>query len=213
MGSEARGLCSLGVVPEALEIVPYNLDYLAAIELLPLIKRRTLASKTPRLRWAVGLAIVVSMTTAQLGCGSTAEGTPQALGNTTTKAAVVSALEGTGYKFRYRKVPNLEEYELVSGEAIQGREHIQFAVEIRKAGPFADITSSAEVNPQPLIVKYGAEEEGTVVGNVIYKTEAQAPKHVGKGVELIPSPAQIHMAVRVGVALRELFATKFRPGG
>jgi hypothetical protein len=149
----------------------------------------------------------------QSGCGDTAQGTVRKLGNTTTKEDVVKALEGTGYEFKYRQVPHLEGYEVVSGEAIHGSEEIEFTIEIRLAGPFEAMKKSSEENPQPPVLRYGGMSSGEVVGNTIFATQAKRPMRAGKGIELESDPAQTEMEVNVDVALRELFAEKYRPVG
>ena len=146
------------------------------------------------------------------GCGATSDAQVRSLGNTTTKQAVVGALASTGYKLRYRQVPHLAEYDVVAGEALDGPARVQFAVEIRRAGPFSEITDVAEENPQPAIVRYGVEDRATVVGNVLYTLEIQHPRVAGRGVELETSKAERSMLIRVGLALERLFASKFRTG-
>lgn len=149
---------------------------------------------------------------AMAGCGSSVEAHTQALGSTTDREAVVAALEETGYRFRFRQVPRVEGWETVAGEATRGGDAVQFAVEIRRAGPIED-ASGAELNPQPAVVRYALHESGTVVGNIVYRTQMQAPKHAGRGVELELNKAETKMAVRVGIALRQLFAARYRPEG
>jgi hypothetical protein len=161
----------------------------------------------------VGMLIMLSTGALQSGCGSSAQGTVRKLGNTTTKEDVMKALERTGYKFQFRKVPHLEEYEVVSGEAIHGYDRIEFTVEIRLDGPFEDIKKSSEGNPQPPVLRYQGMGGSEVIGNTTFATEAVKPMHAGKGIELEPDPAQTEMEVNVDVALRKLFAEKYRPVG
>lgn len=164
----------------------------------------------------VGLAsvlVAVAVIVVSQAGGSAAETTPQARGDTTTKEAVMQALEGTRYDFRYRKTPHLAGYEVISGEAVHGRSHIQFMVEIRLAGPFSKMHGAGEANPQPGILRFGLHEEGTIVGNIVYKTESSAPGYPGRGYELEWDKAETDMKITVGVALDELFASKFVPEG
>lgn len=149
----------------------------------------------------------------QEGAGDKAVGVTQTRSDTTTRAGVVGALEGTGYKFRYRKMPRLEEYEVVSGEAIHGDNRVEFTVEIRLAGPFDEIRKGSEENPQRPLLRYGRGlEAGDTAGNIRYATVQQAPAVAGHGFELKASRAQTRMSVKIGVALAELFAPKFQPG-
>jgi hypothetical protein len=178
-------------------------------------RRRTLTRVT---RSVVGSRMAPVLTLAAIclacslnACGGTARGTAQQLGDTTSEAAVVEALEATGYRLLYRKVPQLEGYDVISGEAINSKGRIQFTVEINLAGPFGNDVGGAI--PQPPVLRYGPHEEGTVVGNVIYKTAYNGSSRPGRGGELEASRNENAMAVHVGVALRELFAPRFRPVG
>jgi hypothetical protein len=136
----------------------------------------------------------------------------QRLGDSTTKAALVDALEGTGLEVHYRKVPHLEEYELVAGEARAGSVRLQFSIEIRRSGQFSEIRGDDESIPQPTIVRYGFEKEGEPVGNVRYNTVLQEPRGPGKEFVLESTKAALRMQIRFDLAIRELFAPKFRPG-
>jgi hypothetical protein len=155
-----------------------------------------------------GVILVVVL----VGGDGTAKGVAQPKGDMTTGQAVVEALKSTGYKFRYRRVPRLEGYEIVSGEAIQGKQRVQFAVEIRLAGTYKEVKSSSELNPQPPLLRYGFEERGSVVGNIVYLTEGSAPRFAGKSFELESSKAQTTMSIHIGVALSELFSPEVDPG-
>ena len=141
-----------------------------------------------------------------------AKGVTQVKGDTTTVENVIEALEGTGYKLRYRKVPRIQGYEIVSGEAIWGKQRVQFGIEIRLAGPYEDIRSSSELNPQRPIVPYALENSETVVGNIVYVTEGSAPRFAGKSFELESSKAQTTMSIHIGVALGELFPPQVNSG-
>jgi hypothetical protein len=146
------------------------------------------------------------------GCGSSVQAHTQALGSTTKPEAVVAALEGTGYHMRFRQVPRIEGWEIIAGEATRGHDAVQFVVEIRLAGPI-EAASGDELNPQPPVLRYAFREEGTAVGNIVYRTQMQAPKHSGRGIELEVDKAETKMAVEVGIALRRLFADRYRPEG
>lgn len=164
---------------------------------------------------AVGLVVAAAAVVLIVsgGGGHAAGGTTQRLGDTTSKDNVVGALESTGYDLRFRRTPRLEGYEIVSGEAVRGSERVQFTVEIRLAGPFEGAGPREPRDPQPPVLRYGAREGGTLIGNVIYKTVNAAPDHVAPVVELQPDRGETRMAVQLGVALRELFAPRFRPEG
>lgn len=167
-----------------------------------------------RFAWSTILCLLLGGVSAIVlaGCGNTVEAHTQALGSTTDREAVVAALEETGYRFRFRQVPRVEGWKIVAGEATHGDYAVEFAVEIRRAGPIED-ASGPELNPQPAVVRYAFRESGTVVGNIVYRTQMQAPKHAGHGVELELNKAETKMAVRVGIALRQLFADRYRPEG
>jgi hypothetical protein len=153
-----------------------------------------------------------SLAVALAGCGSSVEAHTQTSGSTTKPEAVVAALEGTGYHMRFRKVPRVEGWEVIAGEATRGHDAVQFVVEIRRAGPI-EAASGDELNPQPPVLRYAFREEGTAVGNIVYRTQMQAPKHAGRGIELEVDKAETKMAVEVGIALRRLFANRYRPEG
>lgn len=146
------------------------------------------------------------------GCGSTVAAHTETLGSTASKEDVIAALEKTGYTFKFREVPRVEGWDVVAGEATKGGDGVQFAVEIRRAGPIETAVGGAP-NPQPPIVRYAFHETGTAVGNVIYRTQMQAPERAGHGIELELNKAETKMAVQVGVALRKLFDARYRPEG
>jgi hypothetical protein len=158
------------------------------------------------------LLVVGALAIILTGRGSSVEAHTQALGSTTDEKGVIAALRGTGYHFRFRKVPRVEGWDIVAGEATRGGKGVQFAVEIRRAGPIEDV-SGDELNPQPPAVRYAFREEGTIVGNIVYRTQMQAPERAGHGVELELNKAETKIAVRVGIALRQLFAARYRPVG
>lgn len=161
----------------------------------------------------LALATVVAAGTSVVAlssCGGTAEGTIRELGDTTSKDAVIGALKSTGYQLRYRKVPRLEEYEIVSGEAIYHRHRIQFTVEIKLSGPYEQRGKRYVPNPQPPVLRYEGYGGGTVVGNIWYGTANDSPNYVGRGFELESNKLETTMAVHLGVALEALFASKYR---
>ena len=166
-------------------------------------------------RWPVLVAVAIGLLVAVAGCGedggaevrSGAEVRPVA--DTVTTEAAVAALEGTGYQFRYRKVPHVEGYELVAGEARQGETRMQFAVEVRLAGPYSE-AGDERGNPQPQVVRYGFGQHATVIGNIRYLTVSQAPKAAGGGFELTSSKREQRMEVDVLVALAKLFPPRLR---
>lgn len=156
--------------------------------------------------------VIVALCLVLPGCGSTSDAEVQTLGDTTTAQAVTGALNGTGYELRYRKVPDFEEYDVIAGEAHHGHGRVQFSVEIRRAGTFEEVEHWRETPPQPSIVRYDTEDEGEIVGNVRYRTELQAPRFVTRQFELESSRAEQAMVIRIDLALKRLFAPKFRPG-
>ena len=158
---------------------------------------------------------VLGLVVSQAGQGSTVRKvTSSALGEMTTKAAVVEALDSTGYDLSYRNCPELEGYENISGEASHRGDHVQFAVEIRLDGPYEDLKKNSELDPQPPVIRYGRGlEGGDIVGNVAYYTQQQSPSREGRGIELESNKSETKMAIRIGLALRALFAPKVRPVG
>jgi hypothetical protein len=151
---------------------------------------------------AAGLSIVAILT----GCGEgTGDVTVRELGDTTTKEAVIAALEGTGYEIRFRQVPHLQGYEIVAGEASKGDQKVAFAVEIETGG-------DSDGNPQPAIVPYSVRGESTVEGNVMIRTQTQAPETAGSGFEIEPDKTERRMEIEIGLALNRLFAPRFRQG-
>lgn len=147
----------------------------------------------------------------QMSGGDSAQGVVQNRGNTTTKNAVINALASTGYELKYRKTPRVEGYEVVSGQAFQGSDSIEFTVEIRRAGSYEDM-KKAEFDPQPPILRYAGMTERQTVGNIIYGTKASAPNYPGREYELETSPRVLDMESNVEIALRKLFAARFVPG-
>jgi hypothetical protein len=135
-------------------------------------------------------------------------GTTLERGDTTTPDAVIGALESTGYQLRYRKVPKLEEYEIVSGEARHGGYGIQFVVEIRLSGPFEQRGKRIVPDPQRPVLRYGAGKGGTVVGNIWYATANNSPSQPGTRTEA--AKRQTAMAINLAVELEELFAERYQ---
>jgi hypothetical protein len=156
---------------------------------------------------AAAMIVIVLIATTMLG-GRSADAVTQKLGGTTTKSAAVSALDGTGYAIHFRKVPRLEQFELVAGEARDGAERVQFGVEIGRAGP----SSSGGADPQPPLVRYAQRENGERVGNIDYWIESQSTAVAGRGIELENSKTETKMSNRIAVALDRLFAPRFVPG-
>ncbi len=158
------------------------------------------------------LGVVSAMSILVLtSCGATSDAQVQSVGDTTTKQAVVAALNGTGYQLRYRKVQHLEGYEILAGEARYKGAPLQFAIEIRLAGPVRE-GEVEEGNPQPPIVRYDIEEGRESVGNIQYETMPQVPFVVGRDFALEESKVVRRMQIRLGLALGRLFASRFRPG-
>lgn len=170
-------------------------------------QRRVAGQLTAVLAFAVAILCLASS-----GCGGGSGASTQVLGGTTTTHAVLTALEGIGYHLRFRKVPHVAEYEVLAGEARHRGSRVQFSVEIRRAGPFEDIEHRREENPQPAIVRYGVEQTGEIVGDVRYSTESQAPMFLNRESELESSKAEQRMCIRIDLALKYLFAPKYRPG-
>lgn len=150
---------------------------------------------------------VVALSRSRGGDGGT---TPER-GDTTTQDAVIGALESTGYQLRYRKVPKLEEYEIVSGEARHGGYGIQFAVEIKLSGPFEQPGKRYIPDPQRPVLRYGAGKGVTVVGNVWYATASNSPERWTEGLHLKSERVEVNMAINLEVALDELFAPRYQP--
>jgi hypothetical protein len=167
-----------------------------------------------------GLAVLIScmmtLITA-IGCGTAADAVDTGKGDMTTQAAVVHALEGTGYHITYRKVPRIEGFETVVGRARSAAGGIvEFGAVVRRSGPFpAGLTSIKEDEELP-VIRY-AEGSGDVVGNVLLWTSPQLPfvpghvKHEGR--VLVVSRGEYKMEVRIGLAIDRLFASKFVPVG
>ena len=114
---------------------------------------------------------------------------------------------------RYRKVPKLEEYEIVSGEARHGGYGIQFVVEIRLSGPFEQRGKRIVPDPQRPVLRYGAGVGGTTVGNVWYATAHNSPERWTEGLHLKSERVEVHMDINLGVALEELFAERYQAVG
>lgn len=146
------------------------------------------------------------------GCGGDGRG------DTTTKSAVMSALEGTGYRISYRKVPPVEGYDAVAGRATNRRGgHVDFSIAIDEDGPYhGDDESPDDGHPKPPIVRY-AEGAGTRAGNVLYNVQAQSPYRVGQlrnfGRTWLASRGEREMEIRLTVALDRLLAPEARGHG
>jgi hypothetical protein len=157
-----------------------------------------------------GLGVIALSVVALSRSGDDGGTTPER-GDTTTPEAVIGALEHTGYQLRYRKVPKLEEYEIVSGEARHGGYGIQFAVEIKLSGPFEQPGKHYIPDPQPPVLRYGAGKGGTRFGNIWYATAHNSPERWSEGLHLKSERVEIKMSIKLGVELRELFAPRYRP--
>ncbi|HZO05579.1 MAG TPA: hypothetical protein VFB52_04270 [Solirubrobacterales bacterium] len=154
--------------------------------------------------WLAIVAVGIGLLVPVVGCGEDGGAEVRPAADTVTTDAVVAALEGTGYQFRYREVPHVEGYEMVAGEARQGETRMQFAVEVRLAGPYSE-AGEERGNPQPQILRYGFGQHATVTGNIRYLTVSQAPRAARGGFELTSSKREQRMEVDVLVALAKLF--------
>jgi hypothetical protein len=157
-----------------------------------------------------GLAVIALSAVALSRSGDDGRTTPE-LGDTTTPGAVIGALESTGYELRYRKVPKLEEYEIVSGEARHRGYGIQFVVEIKLSGPYGQHGKRVVPDPQPPVLRYGGPEDFTEVGNILYATAHNSPIQPGTRTEA--TKRESAMSVQLEVELDELFAERYVPVG
>jgi hypothetical protein len=152
---------------------------------------------------------VIALSVVALSRSGGGEGATPERGDTTTPDAVIGALESTGYQLRYRKVPTLEEYEIVSGEARHGRYGVQFVVEIKLSGPYS-ASGKRIPNPQPPVLRYGAGKGGTTVGNIWYATAHNSRERWTEGIHLKSERVEITMSINLGVELEELFAERYQ---
>jgi hypothetical protein len=152
---------------------------------------------------------VLALSVVALSRSGGGEGATPERGDTTTPDAVIGALESTGYQLRYRKVPTLEEYEIVSGEARHAGYGVQFAVEIRLSGPFEQHAKRVMPDPQPPVLRYGAGVGGTAVGNIWCATAYNSAIQPGPRTEA--TKRENNIAVNLEAALNELFAPRYRP--
>jgi hypothetical protein len=155
-----------------------------------------------------GLGVLALSVVALTRSGDDGGTTPER-GDTATPDAVIGALESTGYQLRYRKVPKLEEYEIVSGEARHGGYGIQFAVEIKLSGPYEQPGKRVAPDPQRPVLRYGAGVGGTEVGNIWCATAYNSPRRPGTRTEA--TKRENNIAGHLEVALNELFAPRYRP--
>jgi hypothetical protein len=147
------------------------------------------------------------------GAGASAKSTP--LGATSTARKAEAALAGTGYKILYRKVPRVKGYEMLSGEAIQGRHGIQFVIVIA-VGPNATLSSEGGSAQSP-VLRYQGESTGEIAGNVYLQTVENSPMkpsnlRPGKDLELDLNEPEVKMEIKVDIAIEGLVAPRYRPG-
>jgi hypothetical protein len=137
------------------------------------------------------------------GFGQGANASSTRLGATTTEPKLIEALEGTGCRLMFRKVPRTKGFKVVSGEAFQGKVGIQFV---------AVIYEGSGEPPQPPVMRYEELSTGEYAGNVYFDTHQTAPELPGKEFELALDPAATKMAIKVDLAIKGLVAPKYRPG-
>jgi hypothetical protein len=161
---------------------------------------------------AVGIVIAIWAASASDGSAGT---TASAHGDQTTEAAVIRALEKTGYQIRYRKVPDIEGYGMVAGRASNSwGGAVEFSVVIQRGGPYKGDPESAKEGPQQWPVLRYAEEGGTKTGNEILGLQAQSPYRVANvrrlGPVWVQTRGESQIDVRISQAIEKLFAAKFR---
>jgi hypothetical protein len=153
----------------------------------------------------------VPLVLAALGCAGVEERTSGGLDGTTTKRAVVRALEGTGYGIAYRKTGRVPGYDVVAGQARSRRGGVvEFSVVVDRSA------AGAGRMAQPPVVRY-AEGGATKVGNAVYHLQGQSPYVVrnlrNAGRSWVEGRGETKMQVRLTVALDRLFAPRFRGQG
>jgi hypothetical protein len=169
-----------------------------------------------RAAWGIGLAILCCSALAAQGCGDGSESSKRDRGDMTTRAAVVSTLEASGYKLRYRRLARTRGYDAVAGQASDRTGgHIAFSVVVRNHGPYRGSGDLVEGgSPQLPIVPYADEGATTTIGNVIYTVQPLSPYVIGPvegvGRDWVPRRNENRMAIRIGSSLRRLFAPQFR---
>lgn len=149
------------------------------------------------------------------GCGGDGEATVSSLGDFTTEAAVVQALEGTGYDISYRQLARVQGFDAVAGTARSddGGE-VAFSVLISREGEITgDPEGPSGSSPQFPIVPY-SEDDATVFGNVVVQTQPQSGYVRGRlkylGPAMVPSNDENRMSIRIGLAIGRLFAPGVR---
>ncbi len=155
--------------------------------------------------------VTLAMTLATSGRGDAGQEATSGLGDTTTEADVIQALEGTGYRITYRKMPSVAGYDMLAGEARSRQGVVDFSDVIRLAGPYEGNPQSARSgSPQIPVVRYAAPHGTETIGNLSHQEWGQSPYIVsplkGGGRSWGETKAEIQMDIRIGVALSRLFA-------
>lgn len=162
----------------------------------------------------VGLSVAIGLF--QGGCGAVSEAV-EPPGDITNEASVVTALEGTGYDIKLRRVPRVEGYEMVAGRATnKSGGVVDFSATVKTAGPIDDDPESRRGgSPQFPIVRY-SEADASLVGNLAMVTQPQSQfvrgRLNGVGKTYVASHGESQMVARIQAALYNLFAPGVRGG-
>jgi hypothetical protein len=127
---------------------------------------------------AVVVSAILVAALCAAGCGGSEDPSPDRIGVADARGAI----EGTGYRIAYRKVPDVEGYATLAGRATDARgRQVDFSVVVDLDGSYKGGDEEAkEGSPQPPVVR-GAEGPGAsyVIGNAFWVVQPQAGGRAG----------------------------------